>query len=135
MSVFPSGYLGLAKPRSVLTELEEKVFAPCYNKPLTGKGDVCFRPKPCLSLWKKGENRRPPIRSKHTIQICIYATFTIHYFYFYSYYFSFLFIYLLFVCCFFLYHVPVFHWCAQGVASLRVSCPLVNPRPLPPCAI
>lgn len=31
MSVFPSGYLGLAKPRSVLTELEEKVFAPCYN--------------------------------------------------------------------------------------------------------
>jgi hypothetical protein len=31
MSVFPSGYLGLAKPRSVLTELEEKVFAPCYK--------------------------------------------------------------------------------------------------------
>ncbi len=58
MSVFPSGYLGLAKPRSVLTELEEKVFAPCYNKPLTGKGDVYFRPKPCLSLWKKGG--KPP---------------------------------------------------------------------------
>ncbi len=135
MSVFPSGYLGLAKPRSVSTELEEKVFAPCYNKPLMGKGDVCFRPKPCLSLWKKGKNRRPPIRSKHTIQICIYATLTIHLFLFLLFFiFIYLFIVCLLFCCFF-YHVPVFHWCAQGVASLRVSCPLVNPRPLPPCVI
>ncbi len=38
---------------------------PCYNKPLTGKGNVYFRQKPC-SNQKLGENRRPPIRSKNT---------------------------------------------------------------------
>jgi hypothetical protein len=66
------------------------VVTPCYNKPLTGKGDVCFRPKPCSSQ-KLGENRRPPIRLKNTrienfeVQRWLFLSVIMHLFVYYIY--------------------------------------------------